>query len=140
MRIKLNASYIFNFQQFPEHYPRNDAAKLNKKRNNTTPQGKMLQCKSRIYLGNSYKTTRFSYREGELKHPELCFSKQVLQQHLALHPRRISIRLHSIGSDKGELKGFTGFRFCKKCRLFYKMDNILFADTFRTMEGFSAIL
>lgn len=31
MRIKLNASYIFNFQQFPKHYSRNNAAKLNKK-------------------------------------------------------------------------------------------------------------
>lgn len=36
MRIKLNASYIFNFQHFPEHYPGNNAAKLNKKWNNTT--------------------------------------------------------------------------------------------------------
>ncbi|NBH67334.1 hypothetical protein D3Z46_13675 [Bacteroides sartorii] len=39
MRIKLNASYIFNFQQFPEHHPRNNAAKLNKIWNNTTLLG-----------------------------------------------------------------------------------------------------
>lgn len=61
----------------------------------------MLQCKSRIYLGNSYKTIRFSHKEGELKCPELCFNKQVLQQHFTLHSRRISIRLYSISSDKG---------------------------------------
>lgn len=72
MRIKLNASYIFNFQQFPEHYPRNNAAKLNKNWNNTTLQGKMLRCKSRIYLDNSYKIICFSNRREELDRMNLC--------------------------------------------------------------------